>query len=216
MSRRVLVIASIKGGAGKSTLAASLAVHWLQAGRSVALLDTDPNKTLSRWHAKEGALAAATLRTELDEHAILPRIKEVRGNHDVTLVDCAGFGNQAMVFAVGGADQVVVPVMADEASVYEAMRTLKVVESAGSMADREIPAFTVLTRVKRSSVARHARAQLEALGARPLKAQLADRAVFQESTFYGSAPSNLAPRSPAAREVREVANELAEMKWGRG
>ena len=205
------MIASIKGGAGKSTLAASLAVHWLQAGRRVALLDTDPNGTLTRWHGKGSALASATLRTELDEHAILPRVRELRETHDVTLVDCAGFGNQAMVFAVGSADQVLIPVMADEASVYEAVRTRKVVESAAAMANREIPARTVLTRLKRSGVAQHARAQLEALGARPMKAQLADRAVFQEATFHGSAPSDLAPSSLAAREVRALAEELAEL-----
>lgn len=41
MAGRVLVAASIKGGAGKSTLVACLAVHWLQAGKRVALLDTE-------------------------------------------------------------------------------------------------------------------------------------------------------------------------------
>ncbi|HLS69418.1 MAG TPA: ParA family protein [Kiloniellales bacterium] len=212
MSGRVVVMASIKGGVGKSTLAASLAVHWLQAGRRVALLDTDPNATLTRWHGKASALAAATMRTELDEHSVLAHIEDLRQEHDVVIVDCAGFGNQAMVFAIGGADLVLIPVMADEASVYEAMRTRKVVESAAAMARRTIPAYTVLTRVKRTSVARHTRAQLEALGANPLQGQLGDRTIFQESSFHGSAPADLAPSSLAAQEVRALAQELAELR----
>ena len=54
MSGKVLVAASIKGGVGKSTLVSCLAIYWMQAGKSVGLIDTDPNKTLTRWHEKGG------------------------------------------------------------------------------------------------------------------------------------------------------------------
>ncbi len=179
----------------------------------MGLLDTDPNKTLTRWHGKGGLLAQATLRTELDEHAVLERIAELKADHDFTLVDCAGFGNQAMVFAIGGAGLVLIPTMADEASVYEAMRTRRVVDSASTMSRRKILARTVLVRIKRSGVAQHARAQLESLGAAPLEAELADRAVIQEASFFGSAPTQIAPSSMAAKEVRTLAEEIAGLKW---
>ena len=68
---RVLVAATAKGGAGKSTTIACLAVFWHKAGRKVALLDADPNRTLTRWHAKGNVLSEMILRTELDEHAIV-------------------------------------------------------------------------------------------------------------------------------------------------
>ena len=183
--------ASIKGGVGKSTLVSCLAIYWMQAGKSVGLIDTDPNKTLTRWHEKGGALSKAVLRTELDEHAISERIEEMSSANDLTLVDCAGFGNQAMIFAIGNADLVLIPTMVDEASIYEALRTRKVVSNTSTIAKRKIPARAVLVRVKRSSVAKHARGQLEQLGAEPLDSELADRAVFQEATFHGSSPPTL-------------------------
>ena len=46
----VVAVASQKGGAGKSTVAANLATALLAEGVPVALLDTDPQGTLSRWH----------------------------------------------------------------------------------------------------------------------------------------------------------------------
>ena len=213
MAGRVLVTASIKGGVGKSTLVSCLASRWLQAGKSVGLIDTDPNKTLTRWHEKGGALSKATLRTELDEHAVSERIAELSDKNDLTLVDCAGFGNQAMIFAIGSAGLVLIPAMADEASIFEALRTRKVVNNTSNIANREIPARTVLVRVKRSSVANHARRQLESLGAEPLDSQLADRIVFQESTFYGSAPTDTAPSSVAADEIRRLVEEIEALKW---
>jgi Mrp family chromosome partitioning ATPase len=53
---RVILAATAKGGAGKSTTIACLACWWQAAGRSIALVDADPNRTLTRWHAKGAAL----------------------------------------------------------------------------------------------------------------------------------------------------------------
>jgi len=212
---KILVAATGKGGAGKSTTVACLATFWHRAGRKVALIDCDPNQTLTRWHAKRDVLAEMTLRTELDEHAIIPTIADMASNHDVVLVDCAGFGNQAMVFAIGAADLVLIPVMTDEANVFEAMRTLRIVESASLLTRRKIPAQTLLCRVKRAAIAAHARAQLVALKASPLASQLNDRVLFQEATFHGSSPTALAPNSEAARDIAAVAAEVEGLLWVR-
>ena len=210
---KIVVAATAKGGAGKSTMVACLATHWQDAGRRVGLLDADPNETLSRWHGKGGALSYATLRTEHDERAVIPAIRELAGSHDVVLVDCAGFGNQCMVYAIGAADLVLIPVMTDEANVFEAVRARRIVESAASLIDRPIMAHSVLSRVKRAAVADHARAQLVSLGTPPLAAQLNDRVLFQEATFHGSSPTALAPSSSAARDVVRLAEEIEGLLW---
>jgi len=213
MTGRVLVAATGKGGAGKSTVVACLAVHWHRLGRSVALVDADPNQTLLRWHSKRGALSALTLRAETDEHAIIPVIEELAETHDLVLVDCAGFGNQAMVFAIGAADLVLIPVMTDEANVFEAVRTRKLVESASRLTRRAIPARTLLTRVKRATVSTHTYDQLVALQADPLSARLPDRAVYQEATYHGSSPTDLDPESAAAQDIETLATELERLDW---
>src|SRR6266700_6723769 len=207
-SGRVLVAATAKGGAGKSTTIACLAVHWHKSHRRVALLDSDPNRTLTRWHGKGDALSEMTLRTELDEHEIIAAIGELAQEHDLVLVDCAGFGNQAMVFAIGAADLVLIPAMTDEANLFEAARTHKLVASASQLTRRTIPAHTLLCRVKRSTIATHAREQLAALKTDPLTTQLSDRVIFQEATFHGSSPTVLAPSSTAAAEVALLAREV--------
>jgi len=213
MAGQVLVAATGKGGSGKSTVIACLAIHWRRAGRSVALVDADPNRTLTRWHAKGGALASMVLRAETDEHAIIPLIGELAAAHDLVLVDCAGFGNQAMVFAIGAADLVLIPVMTDEANVFEAMRTRKLVESASRLTRRAIPARTLMNRVKRATVSTHTHDQLVALGAEPLAQRLADRAIYQEASFHGSSPSDLDPASAAAQDIALLADELQRLDW---
>ena len=213
MTGRVLVAATGMGGAVKSTLISCLATYWHRRGYRVALVDADPNRTLSRWHAKGGSLSALTLRAETDEHAIIPLIGELAAGHDLILVDCAGFGNQAMVFAIGAADLVLVPVMTDEANVFEAVRTRKLVESAGRLTRRTITARTVMTRVKRATVSTHTYDQLVSLQAEPLAARMVDRAIYQEASYHGSAPIDLDPSSAAADDIAALATELEAMEW---
>jgi chromosome partitioning protein len=210
---KILVAATGKGGAGKSTTVACLATHWHKGGRRVALIDADPNQTLTRWHGKGNVLSELSLRSELDEHAMIPTIGELAQAHDLVMVDCAGFGNQAMIFAIGAADLVLIPAMTDEANVFEAARTCKIVESASLMTRRTIPARTLLCRVKRAAIAKHAWEQLVALKTNPLTAQLKDRVLFQEATFHGSAPNVLSPSSAAAEDVRQLAGEIERLLW---
>src|SRR5262249_36866049 len=50
----VLVIAATKGGVGKTTLASILSVRAVADGNKVALLDVEPQASLSRWHELRG------------------------------------------------------------------------------------------------------------------------------------------------------------------
>ena len=45
----IVAVVAEKGGVGKTTLSLTLAVAAVQAGRKVAVLDTDPQSTASKW-----------------------------------------------------------------------------------------------------------------------------------------------------------------------
>jgi chromosome partitioning protein len=49
MAGRVITIAQRKGGAGKTTLAAQLAVAWARQGAKIVVLDIDPQGSLAAW-----------------------------------------------------------------------------------------------------------------------------------------------------------------------
>ena len=70
----VITIAQQKGGAGKTTLVAQLAAALASGGARVALLDIDPQKSLSAWHARRkdriaAAAAGHDLGIDLEESA---------------------------------------------------------------------------------------------------------------------------------------------------
>src|SRR5215467_3497666 len=51
---RVVTLASLKGGVGKTTLAGALAVRAAEESRRVALLDLDPQESLASWWTRRG------------------------------------------------------------------------------------------------------------------------------------------------------------------
>lgn len=212
----ILVVATSKGGTGKTTLGVSLAAYWRDNGRKIAILDTDPNQAMMRW-ASKGADGFRDIPVQAcsDEHAIIENVGELGADKDLVIVDTAGFGNQAMIYAVGVADLVLVPVMADEASLLEAAKMKKVIDSASTLTRREITFRTVLNRVKRmTTVVRHTERNLEQLGLRPASTRVGDRVVFQEASYHGDSPLNLSPNSPAGVEIRKLARELEPNLFG--
>ena len=44
----IIAISSSKGGPGKTNTVANLADYWALKGKKVAMLDSDPNKNLSK------------------------------------------------------------------------------------------------------------------------------------------------------------------------
>ncbi len=89
---RILAVAVQKGGTGKTTLAASLAVAAAQAGERVTALDLDPQGSLAGWGALRERNAVAVDRIQPWEIGQLPEILDLLGQQGTTLavLDTAG------------------------------------------------------------------------------------------------------------------------------
>lgn len=61
MAGRIITLAQQKGGSGKTTIAAHLAVAFVRQGGSVALLDVDP-QAASASGSRRGSVASARTR----------------------------------------------------------------------------------------------------------------------------------------------------------
>jgi chromosome partitioning protein len=102
---RTVAFLTQKGGAGKTTLAASLAVAAAAAGEKVIALDLDSQGSLARWaerrKAANAANAANAVVIEPFEAERLPRLPAV-------LEGLAGVGFTLAVFDTAGADSAAV------------------------------------------------------------------------------------------------------------
>jgi chromosome partitioning protein len=109
VSMHVFVMASRKGGAGKTTLSCHLAVEAERAGAGpVAIIDTDPMGGLAAWWDARKAETPVLARAEPD----LPAALELLRQHGIktVFVDTPPALNPTVAKTIREADLVVVPV----------------------------------------------------------------------------------------------------------
>ena len=91
MSGTIITVAQQKGGAGKTTLVAHLAVSLMQRGLSVALVDIDPQASLSYWYdARQesfGDEETGLTHSKISGWRTQREVEELAASHDVVLID---------------------------------------------------------------------------------------------------------------------------------
>jgi chromosome partitioning protein len=185
---RIITVASGKGGTAKSSLTMVLSATLAATGYRIAVIDADPNACFAQWHRiYEGAPMDCTAEVRQDE--IIDLAQAQAADHDVVLIDTAGFGNTTAAFAAGTADYVLVPVMPDRASTVEAMRMVRQVASFAKASRRDIPVAIVRSRWNpKGLVERAVLSDLDASGAPVLESYFADLSDFGKLTLSGKVP----------------------------
>ena len=142
----VIVTASSKGGAGKSTLTLVLAQALNAMGASVTVIDADPNRPLVRW--REGNSKSAVLVVgDVTESNIIKIIREQSGLAQFVLVDLEGTANRLVSRAITQADLVLIPLQASALDSNEAGRAVGLIqEEEEALEGRVIPYRIIMTR----------------------------------------------------------------------
>jgi chromosome partitioning protein len=201
----VITVAQQKGGTGKTTLAANLGAA-LAATRRVALLDIDPQHSLTRWNALRPADAAKLTFSDVSGWRVRGELDRLTAVHDVVVIDSPPQIDTDARLAIRGANLVLVPVQPSPPDVWAAEGTLKLA------AAEKRPAALVLNRVPAAGKLRETMAaQIGASGNRLLAATIGNRTGFASAFAAGLGITEAAPRSIAANELRALLTELLEM-----
>jgi len=130
-SMQVVVLASQKGGAGKTTLAAHLAIAAEAAGDGPAvLIDTDPQGSLSAWwntrQAETPALAPSTIAE------LAGKLEALRANgYALAFIDTPPAITDAIRAVVGVADLVLIPTRPSPHDLRAVGSTVSLAQEAG-------------------------------------------------------------------------------------
>lgn len=211
-----IVVGGQKGGVGKSTTAIGLAVEYMTRGRSVLLVDTDPQRTVDTYAAtaEEHGHRSPVLRV-LDASRLARELPRMASAFDVTIVDTPPRQADVQAMAVGVADFVLLPSLAGAHDLWAMYQSIQVV-SAELDRRRELRAGLLLNRCQsRTVAARNAILQLGTQGVPLLATRLSDRVDHGYASAAGQGVTVYAPKSEAAREVRQLCNELEELSGGR-
>lgn len=204
MAGKVITLAQQKGGSGKTTLAANLAVAFRKRGMAVALLDTDPQGSLGRWFmtrreriADEG-LDFATASA----WGVSYECEKLRKMVEVVIVDTPPKVDADLRPALREADLILVPVSASHVDLWAT-------EGVLDLAARENRRATVvLNRAKANTrLAAEVAGAAAELNAEVAEARLANRVAYAESMGQGLGVLE-GRRGAASAEVEVLAAEI--------
>lgn len=197
----IITFAQQKGGAGKTTLAAHLGHAWALAGKSVALIDLDPQRSLATWAAIPGG--AGLICMESAGWRAGPDIRDASRAHDLTLVDCPGSASTLLETALRESDLVVVPC---QPSVLDGWATKPLLDMA---AREKTPACVVFNRVPpRGGSQAEVAAHLKTSGATVLAASLGNRVAYSNGLGAGTTALGLSRTSRASVEMMALRAEI--------
>ena len=207
MAAKIITVAQQKGGAGKTTLVAHLAVAYTAAGKSVAAIDIDPQESLTNWYrlreARQGGSGAGLLVNSIQGWRTRNAVTELAGAHDVVLIDSPPHAETEAKIAVRSADLVVVPVQPSPMDVWATKPTLELA------AKEKVPALMVLNRVlPRARLTEEMLAEIQDLGAALAQSRIGNRVAFAAALAEGRSVGETQPRGRAAEEIGALAEEI--------
>jgi len=207
MAGTIITIAQQKGGAGKTTLAAHLALAWSALGRRVAVIDIDPQASLSSWFGlrrqrhgdavpdiEVAAITGWRVNAEVDRQA---------RSHDIVVIDSPPHAATEARLAVRAASLVLVPVQPSPMDLWATKATLELARA------ERVPALVVLNRVPpRANLTEAMMSEFAALGVPLARAQIGNRVALAASLNEGEGIFEAAPGSRAAEEITALATEI--------
>ncbi len=206
MVGKILTIAQQKGGSGKTTLAVNIAQAYLARGKSVAMLDTDPQGSLGRWFMKRrerlGEDAGVEFATS-SAWGVSYECDKLRKLHDLVIIDTPPKIDADLRPALREADLILVPVASSQVDLWATEGVLE-------MAQRERkPTLIVMNRTAaRARLTATVLSEIAAMETVSAVTHIGNRVVFAEALGEGLAAAELQRSGTAAREISDLVTEI--------
>jgi chromosome partitioning protein len=192
----VLALVTQKGGSGKSTLAVGIAVAAMENGERVAIVEADPQGTISKRKERRGHPYPRVVRVA-DPAEIAGALVSLEGIW-LTVIDTAATNNAQAMRAIARVDLCLIPVRPSPADIEAAIPTLIAIRRL----NRRF-AFVLNQTPPRGCRLSEAATSLNSLGVLALP-YVGQRNDHQDALGAGLGVTEFAQEGRASEEVREL------------
>lgn len=203
----ILALLNQKGGVGKTTLAVHIAAALAIKGRSVLLVDADPQGSALDWSATRQAdplfsvvgLPKNNLHKEIPAHA---------AKYEDVIIDGPPRVNELARAAILASDMVLIPVQPSPYDVWAAKDIVDLLREAAVFKENQICRFVINRKIVNTAIGRDVVDALGSYSIPVLSSSIAQRVAFAESAGQGSTVVETDPAGQAADEINELVEEI--------
>jgi chromosome partitioning protein len=212
----VIAIAGRKGGIGKSTIAGNLAAEFEAMGRTVVLLDADPQHSLKAWASQGEGLLSRCVRTVDggDSHELRSKVRQAQTEADIVIVDTPPGMPETAYQAALAADLVLLPCGPSPLDLFALKEALALALKARAQRRSKKPRirFVPSKVLRNTNLGRELSSSLEKMGKKVLPA-IGQRIVVAEAVTAGLTVREYAPNSAAHEEFQELAKAVHKIAY---
>jgi chromosome partitioning protein len=204
----VISLFSTKGGCGKSTAAVHLC-RWLSTGgATVALVDTDSQKTSTEWvSCLKPNIPRPKLYHITNPDSIFDRLKkDIAEKHGAVVVDVAGGLTEVQRAVLLLSDLVLIPIQPTEPDLLAAQNTIKAINRSRQV-NSNLEAYVFLSRVEPNTILRKK--------ARTALSLLQDISLLQSKIHQRQIMANLMAQGATAFDVQEDAGVMIARQYNK-
>jgi chromosome partitioning protein len=188
----VIAVVNSKGGTGKTTLAAALAVRAAKESKRVALVDLDPQRSLAEWYNVRADAAGNPRMFANEREASVAREKLKRDGWDWVVMDGPPGAVVTVKEMVDAADFAVIPVKPSGIDLLATVEAVALARKAG------VSHFAVLNDCGRDRLPRETRNALAANGVPVANTEVAHRISHVSAMMAGKSAAELRDAAASA------------------
>ncbi|EBZ0633540.1 TPA: peptidyl-arginine deiminase [Klebsiella pneumoniae] len=215
---KILLVASDKGGVGKSTYVANTASMLVNKKRSVIILKTDKNQEILSWNKKRNANGLLPIPVHEAYGNLVNEIKRLSKLCEVLIIDCPGHDSQEFRSALTVADILITLVKPSSDFESETLTTVTEKVRTAQQINPKLQPWVLLTRINTSKPRHRTRAieldkllREDSVWIQPLKSRIAELDVFENACNEGAGVhdvSRATSLTAAKAQIELVAQEI--------
>ena len=206
----IVTIAQQKGGAGKTMFAANLAATWAATHR-IALMDIDPQRSLTRWHAIRAPRPGLPplLFSDVSGWRLRRELDRLAAEADIVVIDTPPQIDSDASRAIRAANLVLIPLQPSPPDLWAAEGTLKL-----AAAEHRRTAIALNRAPAKSRLRTAIEAAIAAQNLILLPVCLASRAAYAQAFAAGMSVTEGARPGVAGAEMAAMADAVLEAARG--
>ena len=204
---KVISFSNQKGGSGKTTLSANLAVLWSNSGYKVAVIDADSQHSLTYWlEARKkyyGEDDIGITSYNFDVRNLKEEIKQIKRKYNFIIIDSPPSITFETIQIIKASDRVFVPVQPSPLDLMATLPFLNLVKQ-----ENKNPIIFLNRVMPRARLTDAMILRLRYAGAKIARSRISSKVLFAETFSVGRGVIDISVTSDAAKEIINAGNEI--------
>ena len=204
---KIISFSNQKGGTGKTTLSANIAVLWSNSNYKVAVIDADKQKSLSNWlEARKKYYGENDIGLHYYPFEAFSSIDDknaIKRKYDFIIIDSPPSITYDTIQIVKNSDRVFVPVQPSPVDLMATIPFLNLVKQ------EKKKAIVILNRVmQRARLTDAMIMRLRYAGAKIARSRVSSKVIYAETYSVGRGVVDISVNTDVSKEIINVGNEI--------